>query len=1414
MRSFLFKLFIILLIFFFNDFNIQGQDRVYPSDVRHARDFFDQGFILEDRNEDSITDYINYTIILPENPKEEEIVSAANIAARFGYETTSADFSSINYDSEKNRIYDTPVIIIGSRNKRIDQCRALNEVSGKGLRPGQGDICFFGNDNLFKKGGVAISGYDATGLLASANYFAGRFPEIWKPGGKNYSDVHAQFSKFFNERNIDIRDIFSSRIVVDAANPGIKKLVLNLYYPDGATLDSAKLALTKDTHNGSDKENRKTGIKAEKDINRASLDFFGLHRIESHLYSPERSEVVNLFPLQGWEIKPVTSNNNNSSSDFSLSKLYSIIGMFSDSNKDYVPDNVKSYVSLSGTDAPQGVIDLAFRTGLETAGMRFPFVVLGGEEEHPEKLGLPVLLGTNHYSVGKLEKEKRLHSISPQPGTGFIQFVPEAFQKNNAIVIGGTDNEGLGSITGYLSKRMPYLWEYGKGNFRLEEIENDVRKFFQVKSAPGQASVALYKLNTWLNRVANKKIETINIELAVKESPEGLTNFTRDLAKSYFPDADIKVKTFKTGFGVGKTIFEENFEIPWEVDEFWNLFKNKALPELKVSDKGIIEVRVSESPEIRDQIKMQIEAELRSKSIDPASFEIVVLSAYKQGFSWLQDDILPRIRDKEIGEIAISYHTLKESDEIRWQTVNANTRWLQEIFPIDTILAKELNIPASKITFHRKDKSDPIYSVVVTNTGGEIILEESFNSKYVIRPFFNHFPEYESVRVTTGWVYIKAGDRVIIDTRIKTDPETFWDHLQTVTYGKIIEYVMDIQDGKPSGQNAPFFDEFKVDLTLSEPNYRLNIDEEVISSTEALHEDIMFHTLALFNRIGDRYGVGGLRYPGRILPLLRPTVDGEPGRVKVSFTGKEKARPELVFSYKEVENEIVIQRYPLLNLDVKAPLLRGVEVTHGEQGVNKLLFDVIATDSADRYEEFKLRGSELQIDINFIPVEKLTGMVNILRQLQKNGLYGDALSYDKVNELVFRITLEDSIRYSNLVSLKKNAVTTNTSKNYLPQVKSLSENGQLVQWDTPMAPGEVAINLSLLNRFPEINAYYMETSFLGRNVYAADILLPHEGKYISQAKLNALKPSLLLIGRVHGNEVSSTSHQLKLAELCATDTAYRKFLKRVNLVIYPMVNPDGAQTAYEMYLENPDFMLHAGRYGALGADVARGGRNLDNLYPESSVVNRLQETWLPDIFVDMHGVPSHEWVQYFAGYSAWVNSRLGGARNYWLPRGWYIPGFNWIEDNKYPEFMNVQKAITDSITTGVMSLPEIKEMNKRYYDRYIKYGEQDPDTYREYFYEGVQLEARLKGRKISESGITGTNITYYSITTESADETAYGDWLKLVCKAGLANSTALLNYLASGKNRIEHQTKEYRDFMTRSIFRKKPVLPYENNQAK
>src|SRR5204862_8214237 len=162
-----------------------------------------------------------------------------------------------------------------------------------------------------------------------------------------------------------------------------------------------------------------------------------------------------------------------------------------------------------------------------------------------------------------------------------------------------------------------------------------------------------------------------------------------------------------------------------------------------------------------------------------------------------------------------------------------------------------------------------------------------------------------------------------------------------------------------------------------------------------------------------------------------------------------------------------------------------------------------------------------------------------------------------------------------------------------------------------------------------LTPYFVVKSFLGKNLFAAYFLLPTDAKFVSQDKLNELKPTVLLSGRQHANEVSSTSHILRLGEMLVTDSSYHNLLKKVNVVLHPITNADGAQLAYDLQKVTPDFMLHAGYLGALGVDATSGAGNEDAIYPESQVRPMLQEMWLPDIFMNMHGYPSHEWVQPF-----------------------------------------------------------------------------------------------------------------------------------------------------------------------------------------
>ncbi|HSL69009.1 MAG TPA: M14 family metallopeptidase, partial [Longimicrobiales bacterium] len=739
-----------------------------------------------------------------------------------------------------------------------------------------------------------------------------------------------------------------------------------------------------------------------------------------------------------------------------------------------------------------------------------------------------------------------------------------------------------------------------------------------------------------------------------------------------------------------------------------------------------------------------------------------------------------------------------------------NTRWLQEIYPVDAVLAKQLGIADSLITFTPTRVARPVYTVRVLDRGGAELLRESFDPKYVIRPFFDLFPEYESVRVTTGWVTVIANGDTVLDRRIRTDPEAFWDHFQQKTYARIIEYVMNVQDGRPAPANAPYFDELRVDLTLSEPNYRIGIDEEVVSSAEALHEDIYFETLTLFSLLGNRYDVGSLDFIGRVLPHITPPVHGKPGRARIVLTGKERAEPELVMTWRERGQEPVSQRYALGALPVDAPKLRGMAVRAGGQRVERALFEVVALDSVDRYDEHKGRGSEGQIDRMFLPAPTLSGMVAIISELHTAGILEDALSYDRIGELKFRFALRDTLAAWQSSKALRQSRRPRSTRNPVLHDSSFAYRGQrIVQWQTPIPPAESDSVLARLATFPTVNVYYVAKSFLGQNIFAADFLPPSESRYVSQAKLNALKPTLFLSGRQHANEVSSTSHILRLGELLATDSTYTRLLRRANVVLHPVTNPDGARLAYEMQKVNPDFMLHAGYLGALGVDATSGANTPDPIYPESLVRPELMETWLPDIYVNMHGYPSHEWVQYFAGYSAWVRSRRGAQRSWWAPRGWFIPGFNWVDDARYPELKKAQFAVLDSIAQSITAVPAVQAMNQRMYARYQKYGRQDVENFREYFHNGILVSLALRGREATGQGVNNPRVNYISITTEAPDETARGAWLELVASAGLAHSSALLRYLANGTNEIKRESSEYEQFVIRSVFRKKPVLPKE-----
>jgi hypothetical protein len=1430
------------------------------------RNVLNTGYILQDRNADSVVDFLNARIVVPAAATDAEAAAAANLAARLGYETSASNLDLAVLDTVKAAAWDTPVVLIGNANALL--ARALPDAELRTrlgtLAAGDGAIVWARENATFRRGAVALIGGDATGLAAAADYFASRYPSVWGVRGSSYTDVADRISRFLDQRSLSHDPVVIDHIVISAARRGVarvgvqvivpdsavaRRVIAALEMPDSTERDSTAAGGGRGVAGGAGRSGRggnvagaatdsagpQPGTSAPSQgrgrVRRADLEFTDLHRIDVAVSGGGARTVVPLLPARPWQTRAAAEWIPRDALDFTLSDLYTISGLFRDTNQDLVPDRMEAHIAINGGGSATRLAALAERIGLETAGIRLPLVGVGGQQDYPHETGFPIVFGVDHYQTTRLIRRGALAGSIDRPGEGFIQFVRGGFSGRNGLVIGAPDKAGLDAVTDYAARRLPYLWDHGKGRPQLADVETEVRRFFQVKDGPGQVALATQKLGVWLDRLKGKQIDSIAVEIAAKQQYAGLDRYVDRSVKERFPSAKTSVATYKTGFGVGKQIFAQDVQIPWEVDAFWKTFRVEALPKLNASSRGRIELRVSESPAVRERIAADIRKELVTKGVPANAFDVQVLSAYKQGYSWLYDEILPKLRGKEVGRVDITYHTLKDSKEVRWQVMESDTRWLQELYPIDATLARELRVPDSVITFTASRDRDPIYRVRALSPTGAEILSASFTPAYVVRPFFDIVPDYEQVRVTTGWLRVESNGQTIVDQRVKTDPETFWDVLQSDTYKRIADYIMDVQEGRPASANAPYFDEFRVELTMSEPDYRLGVDEEVISSLEALHEDIYFETLTLFNLIGGRYGAGAMDYAGRVIPMIKPSVDGKSGRAKITFTGKERAVPQLVLTYRERGKELVRDRYPLSALPTDAPRLRGITVRAGNNGPSQLLFDVASIDSTDRFEQYKVRGTEESIDRTFLPATLLEGMTRSLLDLHRAGVALDALSFDRVGDLLFRIALRDtSAKFSRLVSVPRTSRPT-VITNPVVGSPGFKYTGQpIVQWDSPIPPPENDSILARLSTFPGVRVFFAGKSFLGKNVFAADFLPAHESRYISQAKLNALKPTLLLSGRQHANEVSSTSHVLRLGELLVTDSSYARLLKKVNVVLHPITNPDGAQLAYDMQTVTPDFMLHAGYLGALGVDATSGAGNEDAIYPESRVRPMLQEMWLPDIYMNLHGYPSHEWVQYFAGYSGWVRGRTGTQRSWWSPRGWFVPGFNYIDDPRNPEWGRAQFAILDSVAAAITSSPQVNAMNQRLYARYQKYGKQDDETFREYFHKGILVYQSRRGRELAGGGAAGggrgggaaaagadpaggggavgsPRVTYFSVTTEAPDETARGDWLKLVSSAGIAHTSALLRYLATGVNDVRRDVAEFDGVVLRSVARRKPVLP-------
>ncbi|HEV2387813.1 MAG TPA: M14 family metallopeptidase [Candidatus Acidoferrales bacterium] len=1386
-----------------------------PTPLENA---FSTGWMIVNTNGDGVPDFLRGHIIVPADSSAGENTAAANLAARVSYGTTGLTLPVVVSGGDAAASAAGPKIYVGSGALPANAAGDLAPLVSL-LGAGEGGVFSSGQD-------VAVVGSDVPGLLAAAGEYASRAPYQWATPGETLDAIAKRVNEAFASAKVNA----TARLV-------------GLTYADK---EQAIHRAILDVSGAADAAAVRRALAPEGE---PPLRFAAVRELILRVGGGPPVDLLNPNPLGTRPLGPMAAPEGK---PLDLGELYTMKGLLGGSAKKMIASSVTARLYVPAGTAGVAMANLAARIGLETTGISLPFAFV------PSGVGLgqvpaQALLTADSPLGQQLQRELTApHPGAPstfaqtvfqplQPGEGELRVIDNAFAKHAAVVARG-DAAGQAAALDYAARRLPYLWEPTKRQESIDEMRYDIHRFFSLRSAAGQAAAAMYHLSRWLKQAqaGSAKPASVDATLYVDRADPKLAGFIRQQLEQQAPGVKVDVHAGSLHAGLkccasdpplhyvsplhpfeqAAPTFTDDFTIPWEGRRLLDAVR-QAAAHLERGQPANLLAEVSEGPAMRQKLTSQLRDVLVSAGAAPARTRVEVLCAYKPGYSWLMDEIAPALRGQAVSRIVIEF--APDSDPQHTSLLYSHARWLQELYPVDETLARELHVPLKSIEFQQlPDASGPTYRVHAYAAGGRELLARDFTVHTAERPYSNTFVPYDHVQVDTGWIHLDTAGHALLDQRLETDIEMFWEHYQTITLPRVLQFVMQQNDGDPKVEYQPLFDTLRLQIHLSEPDYNLGLDRERISSLEALEEDTFYSTNNFFYMLGTLDSSGIFDYMGRTIPVVYPSTDGQDGHIHIEFYAKDGPHPLVAMSWTDAAGHRHEDKRDLPALQMGMPQLVAARVHAGQAGVQSLTWQLPADARDDRYRDWiGLEGANF-VEHSMFSAEQGEGQVHWLEAMHSAGLYPDSLAYPNLRRLAIEFALPRPLRAAEnsrpeLVraewAVPEPATKRPQITDYTPVPVSDDAEGHFVSWDEPISPEKSAQILARLATFPGVNVYWMGRTYLGENIWAADIMTPSPAALRSVAKEETLKAVIIYSGRQHADEVSSTSHILRLAEQLVRDPATKKMLDKVNVVIHPITNPDGANLSIDLMHITPDFVLHPGYHGALTADVSSGQSQPDPIYPESRTRRLLWEAWLPDTFLNPHGYPSHEWVQPFSGYTAWMTRRTGveGGRTWWIPRGWFT-SLGYLGDPDHPRSKDIAYELRARMAESFAKVPGALALESRMDDRYERYGVRwEPRSFQQPLYKGVRIYMALKGQREAPGGggFMGRfpDVTWDEGYTEAPDETAHQAYLHLVAGMGLAFDRVHLTYLAGGKFKITRTEKEFTDGVSWTVDRQRPILP-------
>jgi len=884
-------------------------------------------------------------------------------------------------------------------------------------------------------------------------------------------------------------------------------------------------------------------------------------------------------------------------------------------------------------------------------------------------------------------------------------------REGNTLIFNGDDSHLL-----ELTKRFIKNFDIVDSPFILKNFSNWIKDSLNVVNDIGVIAESIRKNN---GKKANLYIEAGPFDIKMEKY--------KSIGKHYNLDISSRKES--------REVLSWEFNPKWEVEKVEKLVKD-TLKTSKDLNLNRLEIFVSEDENVRTQLKSRIYKILKESNLN--NVEVIVYRAYKQAFCWIEEQVLPKLKDKNIDKIDIYFKPFLSLENGQWTDedgatptigikTNSNentylelpTRFLQELYPIDDIISNSLKIKRDSVSFHKLETNSSKDYVIKAYSKDTLQYNDCFNVSLSERAYLSKYPSMGVVHPNTGCIRFLSEEKLIIEKKFRIDLEELWSFYQDVILSDVSKYINE----STNNIKQPLFKKLEVQVSASEPERTLFCRQDMISTLNAFHEDIYFVGLDYFRQWGSKNYDISFDEPGLILPNLEVTSGKAPSLV-ASLEVEMFSKPTLI-----KENNIEIKQVK----DIAKLELVRVDISDSGYYI-----DYELECSMEAESRLKVIQDIVDSGINIFP-----------KWLKENGKITI-----KTKDFKYQFILDKEAVINSKYSLAE--------YEYKEKIINCDLNNKLIE----------AANIS-----KKINVIQLATSYLGRDILALEINGYYKFNINSFYKRRSSFNSLILNNRHHANEVSATN----ASYILLSDILNNKIeADNINLVIIPIENVDGTEIHYNLMQNNPNWKLHVARYNSVGKEIANDYFNKETKYGESKALPRLYSLYLPEVFIDNHGVPSHEWDQQFSGYvSPWF-------KGFWLPRALYYGYFWYPEGEKYLTHFEYTNELAESIAIDINKDKGITEINKDWKSRFYTYAnkwlpKQFPaNYYKDLIYYWIPYDVNDKQRHFSPRF---PNITYIDMTTEVSDETVHGEYLRLCSNALDISNRSIIEYAKSKKFR-------------------------------